>query len=54
MIKNGYYGNECFDLARDRIKVRQIASFITTKFVKYIDIPLFKAVTLVVYGAVIN
>ena len=29
-------------------------SNIPSKFVKYIDVPLFKAVTLVVYGAAIN
>ena len=30
MVKNGYYGYEDLDLVWDRIKVRQVASFITT------------------------
>ena len=30
MVKNGYYENECFGLARDYIKVCQIAAFNTT------------------------
>ena len=30
MIKKKYYGNECFCLAWHRIKVCQIAPFITT------------------------
>ena len=31
MVKEGYYGNECFGLARDRIEVRQMNPFPTTK-----------------------
>ena len=30
LIQKKYYGNECLDLAWDRIKVSQIGSFITT------------------------
>ena len=30
LIKRRYYGNQCLDLAWDRIKVCQIAAFITT------------------------
>ena len=31
MVKNGYYGNEGFGLAWDRIEVRYIGRFITTE-----------------------
>ena len=30
MVKKGYYGNECFGLAWDRIEVRQMNLFIAT------------------------
>ena len=35
MVKKGHYGSECFGLARDRIKVRQMNLF-TTFFVQKI------------------
>ena len=35
MVKNGYYRNEGFGLAWDRIKVRQIGPFTTTPFMMY-------------------
>ena len=36
MVKKGYYGNECFGLARDCIEVRQMNPFITTYYTPYI------------------
>ena len=33
MVKNGYYGNEDFGFAWDRVKLSQIAAFITTRVI---------------------
>ena len=34
MVKKEYFGNECFGLARDHIKLCQTNLFITTKTIK--------------------